>query len=79
METDGGTVIIVDDDAAMRASLENLVRSVGLCALTHGSAWELLASPRPDTPACLVLDVRLPGWSGSTPARSARRSRRARR
>ena len=57
-------VFVVDDDAAMRRSLENLLRSVGLHVLAFGSAQEFLRGDRPDLPACLVLDVRLPGSSG---------------
>ena len=57
-------VFVVDDDAAVRCSLENLIRSVGLRAETFASAQECLRSIRPDVPACLVLDVRLPDLSG---------------
>jgi RNA polymerase sigma factor (sigma-70 family) len=57
-------VFIVDDDAAVRRSLENLIRSVGLRAETFASAQEFLCGKRPDAPGCLVLDVRLPGLSG---------------
>jgi len=57
-------VYVVDDDAAARAAIQSLLHSVGLRAETFGSAQEFLASPRPDAPACLVLDVRLPGVSG---------------
>jgi FixJ family two-component response regulator len=57
-------VFVVDDDAAMRRSLENLMRSVGLRTEAFASAQEFLRRRRPDGPACLVLDVRLPGPSG---------------
>lgn len=57
-------VIIVDDDAAIRASLDSLFRSVGLGTRLFGSPAELLAGQLPDGPACIVLDVRLPGVSG---------------
>jgi FixJ family two-component response regulator len=57
-------VFVVEDDAAMRRSLENLLRSVGLSVAAFGSARDFLRSNRPDAPACLVLDVRLPGASG---------------
>jgi FixJ family two-component response regulator len=57
-------VFIVDDDAAVRRSLDNLIRSVGLRAETFASAQEFLSSKRPEVPGCLVLDVRLPGLSG---------------
>ena len=63
MET-GATVFVVDDDAPMRESLRNLIRSVGLRAELFASAQEFLWSKRPDVPSCLVLDVRLPGLSG---------------
>ena len=57
-------VFVVDDDVAMRRSLENLIRSVGLRVETFASAQEFLRSNREDVPGCLVLDVRLPGLSG---------------
>lgn len=59
-----GVVFVVDDDASMRTSLSNLLRSVGLHVETYPSATEFLAARRPDAPSCLVLDVRLPGVSG---------------
>jgi FixJ family two-component response regulator len=62
-ETDA-LVFVVDDDAPMRESLSNLVRSVGLRAELFSSAQEFLGSKHPDVPSCLVLDVRLPGLSG---------------
>jgi FixJ family two-component response regulator len=58
------TVFVVDDDAAMRLSLRNLLRSVGLRVEAFTSAQEFLGSQRPDMRGCLVLDVRLPGASG---------------
>jgi FixJ family two-component response regulator len=57
-------VIIVDDDAGIRASLDSLFRSVGLDTRLYGSPSELLGGPLPDGPGCIVLDVRLPGVSG---------------
>ena len=57
-------VFVIDDDAAMRRSLENLIRSVGLRVEAFASAQEFLSSKRADVPGCLVLDVRLPGLSG---------------
>ena len=58
------TVYVVDDDASVRRGLSNLVRSVGLRVEVFASASEFLAAKRPDAPACLILDVRLPGLSG---------------
>jgi len=58
------TVVVVDDDEAVRASLRLLMKSVGLAVETHASAGEFLAAYNPAQPGCLVLDVRMPGMSG---------------
>src|ERR1700758_2272058 len=58
------TVFIVDDDADVRESLQELLESVGLHSKSFGTAQDFLASPRTDGPSCLILDVRLPGISG---------------
>jgi FixJ family two-component response regulator len=58
------TVIVIDDDPAVRESIGSLLRSVGLQAKLLASVDEFLKAGRPDGPACLVLDVRLPGRSG---------------
>src|SRR5712692_10918490 len=57
-------VFVVDDDASLRESLKNLLRSVGLRVEAFASAQEFLGSKRLNGPGCLVLDVRLPGLSG---------------
>jgi FixJ family two-component response regulator len=57
-------VIVVDDSAALRDSLQSLLRSVGQASVSYASGAEFLAAPRPAVPACLVLDVRLPEQSG---------------
>jgi len=62
--TQPGTVFVVDDDQSVRESLGSLIRSVGLRVELFASAQEFLARKRPETPSCLVLDVRLPGVSG---------------
>ena len=63
--TDGRTVVyVVDDDSATRSALSSLLRSVDLNVITFESANDFLAAYIPDLPACLVLDVRLPGLSG---------------
>ena len=59
-----GTVLVVDDDAAVREALTSLIRSAGLPVQTFATAQAFLAHGRPETPACLVLDVRLPGLDG---------------
>jgi len=58
------TVLIVDDDPAVRDSLRDLFESVGLRVETFASAPEVIEAKRPAAPCCLVLDVRLPGPSG---------------
>jgi FixJ family two-component response regulator len=58
------TILIIDDDADLRASIERLLRSLGLEARLFASISDFVASNLPDGPACLVLDVRLPGKSG---------------
>jgi FixJ family two-component response regulator len=57
-------VFVIDDDESMRRSLATLLRSVGLDARVFFSPQEFMRAERPDAPACLVLDVRLPGLSG---------------
>jgi two-component system response regulator FixJ len=58
------TVFVVDDDQAVRDSLQQLLQAVGLRVQTYGSARDFLAAYRPDTPGCLVLDIRMPGMGG---------------
>jgi FixJ family two-component response regulator len=58
------TVFVIDDDAAIRAAIQGLLKSVGLRSETFGTGQEFLRSNRPDAPSCLVLDVRLPGING---------------
>ena len=57
-------VFVIDDDAGVRASIQGLLKSVGLRSETFGSAQEFLRSKRQDGTSCLVLDVRLPGVNG---------------
>ena len=57
-------VLVVDDDAAVRASVEELMLSVGIDAAGFGSTRELLEAPLSERPGCLVVDVRMPGSSG---------------
>jgi FixJ family two-component response regulator len=58
------TVFVVDDDQAMRHSLQWLIESVGLRVRTFGSAEEFLQTYYPGQAGCLLLDVRMPGMSG---------------
>ncbi|CAH0297485.1 response regulator [Pseudomonas mediterranea] len=57
-------VYIVDDDSSVRVSLQDLLASVNLPSMAFASARELMAATLPDIPACLILDVRMPGMSG---------------
>ena len=58
------TVLVIDDDPDLRASIGRLLRSLDLDARLFASVSDFLKSDLPDGPACLVLDVRLPGQSG---------------
>lgn len=58
------TVFVVDDDEAVRDSLEMLLRSVGIEVETHPDADTFLEAYDPRRPGCLVLDIRMPGISG---------------
>ena len=57
-------VFVVDDDASVRKSLARLVKNAGYAVETFTSVREFLARPPYDGPACLVLDVRMPGLTG---------------
>src|SRR6266700_4161741 len=58
------TVLVIDDDPDLRASVGRLLRSVGIDVQLFASIPDFLKSDPPDGPTCLVLDVRLPGQSG---------------
>jgi FixJ family two-component response regulator len=62
--TDGPIVYVVDDDASFRKAVSRLLRTAGLEVEVLASAQEFLEHPMADRPACLVLDVRMPGPSG---------------
>ena len=64
MKPDSPIVFVVDDDYRVREALTSLISSVGLRVAVFGSATEFLESDKPDAPACLVLDLQLPGTSG---------------
>ncbi|MDM0001091.1 response regulator transcription factor [Variovorax sp. J22P240] len=57
-------VVVIDDDTEFRESLERLLRSAGLRAQAFASIAEFAKAESPDSPTCLVLDVRMPGRSG---------------
>jgi len=64
MNPDSPIVFVVDDDYRVREALSSLISSVGLRVAVFNSAAEFLESEKPDAPACLVLDLQLPGTSG---------------
>ncbi|HON39404.1 MAG: response regulator transcription factor [Desulfomonilia bacterium] len=59
-------ILIIDDDASMRKALERLLRSMGYRTRTFSSAQEFLDTDfQSDSVACIVLDVKMPGMSGT--------------
>ena len=64
MERTGPMAFVVDDDDTVRSGLARLIRVLGMQVQTFAFAREFLGCPRPDGPACLVLDVRLTGEDG---------------
>jgi FixJ family two-component response regulator len=61
---DAPMVFVVDDDDLIRASIQGMLKSVGLRSETFGTPQDFLRAKRSVGPSCLVLDVRLPGGSG---------------
>ena len=57
-------VFVIDDDDSLRETLKNLFGMVGLRAETFAKPAEFMNRKLPDVPACIVLDIRLPGMSG---------------
>jgi FixJ family two-component response regulator len=64
VNSDNPIVFVVDDDHRVREALSSLLASVGLRVVTFGSSGEFLESERPNSPACLVLDLELPDTNG---------------
>lgn len=63
-DPDRPLVVVVDDDASVRAALDSLLRSMGLDTRLYAAPAELLEASLPDVPGCVILDVRLPGVNG---------------
>ncbi len=57
-------VFVIDDDLSVRKALTRLFKHEGLQVETFATAGEFLSQPLPDSPACLILDVRMPGLNG---------------
>jgi FixJ family two-component response regulator len=64
MVADGVVIAVVEDDESVRKAIKRLIKSVGLRVEDFASAEEYLESDRSFHPACIVLDVGLPGMSG---------------
>ena len=64
MNDSKSVVFIVDDDPSIRSLLTKLVQSIGLPVEAFASSQEFLSRARPEDPACIILDVRMPGLSG---------------
>jgi FixJ family two-component response regulator len=64
MPKENATILVVDDDPQILESVGQLLRSLGMDTQLFASVSDFLKSDKPDGPACLVLDVRLPGQSG---------------
>ena len=58
------TVFVIDDDGDVRASIQRLLKTVGLRGEAFASAQEFMRQNMPEGPSCLILDIRLPGMSG---------------
>src|SRR5262249_53540333 len=76
MSAASATVLVIDDDPDVRASVGRLLRSLGIDVQLFASIAEFLGSKPPDGPTCLVLDVRLPGQSGLDLQRELARAKR---
>ena len=64
MSPSNATIFVVDDDTSVRTALKRLIRSLGFTVETFDSAQAFLKHEPHDGPACLVLDIRMPGTSG---------------
>ena len=64
MKPDDPIVFVVDDDHRMLEALSSLVEAMGFRVATFGSASEFLEAEKPDSPACLLLDLELPDING---------------
>jgi FixJ family two-component response regulator len=76
MSAADATVLVIDDDPDVRASIGRLLRSLAIDVQLFASISDFLKSDPPDGPTCLVLDVRLPGQSGLDLQRELARAKR---
>ncbi len=64
MPSDSGVVHVIDDDEAIRHSLQFLLQTAGIVARTYESANAFLDQLPGLAPGCIITDVRMPGMSG---------------
>jgi FixJ family two-component response regulator len=64
MPRTANTIAIIDDDESVRCALRRMVQTAGWTALTFATAEEFLQAPAQRPPACIILDLCLPGLSG---------------
>ena len=64
MSPSNATIFVVDDDTSVRTAVKRLIRSLGFVVETFDSAQAFLKHEPHDGPACLLLDIRMPGTSG---------------
>lgn len=64
MNAEQSIIYLVDDDKRIRESLTAMLTSAGYHVIAFGSATEYQSFPKPDVPACLILDLQLPGMNG---------------
>jgi FixJ family two-component response regulator len=76
MKEEKPIVIIVDDDSSMRTMIARLLDSVGMKSISYSAPEEFLRTSPPDDPACVVLDVQMPGLSGLDLQRELARAER---
>jgi FixJ family two-component response regulator len=76
MSESDSTVLVIDDDPNVRASVGRLLRSSGMDVRLFATIPDFLKSDPPNGPTCLVLDVRLPGQSGLDLQRELARAKR---
>lgn len=62
---ENAVVYIIDDDLSVRQGLDDLFASIGMTALSFSSVRSFLDHERSPGPACLILDVRMPGQTGT--------------
>jgi FixJ family two-component response regulator len=70
------TVLVIDDDPDLRASVGRLLRSLGIEVQLFASIPDFIEADPPDGPTCLVLDIRMPGQSGLDLQRNLARAKR---